>query len=134
MPKLNPLQTQTMTPSSSAPVITVGQDPAVFSNLAATLAEVRKLKGVHGYILRSNTAAVVDLLPTDALAEYAILSFQISASSRAIAEQFNLADLESVIVEGAAIKVLCMGIGENRLSIFMDKTCGHGWIVKRILL
>jgi hypothetical protein len=27
-----------------------------------------------------------------------------------------------------------MGIGENRLAVFMEKTCAHAWIVKRILI
>jgi len=112
----------------------MGESASVFSNLAATLAEIRKLRGVKGYILRSSTAAVADLTPNDALAEYAVLSHQISNNTRTLAEQFNLADVESIIIEGTQLKVLCMSIGENKLCIFMDKTCLHTWIVKRILL
>ncbi len=115
-------------------MITVSESASVFSDLAVTLAEIRKLKGVKGYILRSNTAAVVDLTPKEVLTEYAILSSQISNCSRNLADKFNLTDMESIIVEGTSVKVLCMGIGENRLSIFMDKSCGHTWVVKRILL
>jgi len=112
----------------------MGESASVFSNLAATLAEIRKLRGVKGYILRSSTAAVLDLSPNDAIAQYAMLSNQINNSAKTLAEQFNLADQESIIVEGNHLKVLCMSIGENKLSIFMDNTCLHTWIVKRILL
>ena len=102
--------------------------------LAASLAEIRKLKGVMGYILRSNTSAIIDLTEQEKIIEYAILSSQISESSTEMAKQFNLTDIESVLVEGKNVKVLCMSIGENRISVFMEKTATHAWIIKRILL
>jgi predicted regulator of Ras-like GTPase activity (Roadblock/LC7/MglB family) len=51
-----------------------------------------------------------------------------------MAKQFNLADIESVLVEGKSVKVLCMSVGENKISVFMEKTATHDWIIKRILL
>jgi len=120
--------------SDSAPTITVGIGNSVFTNLAGTLSEIRKLKGVLGYILRSKTAAIIDLTQREVVVEYAMLSSQIHDCSRIVAPQFNLADVESSLVEGKTLKVLCMDIGENRISVFMDKTCAHAWIVKRILL
>jgi predicted regulator of Ras-like GTPase activity (Roadblock/LC7/MglB family) len=118
----------------TAPVVSVAEENSVFANLAATLSEVRKLKGVTGYMLRNNTSAIIDVTPKESLTDYAVLSSQIHESALATAKQFNLAEVESVLVEGSAAKVLCMSVGDNRLSIFMDKTCGHAWIVKRILL
>ena len=117
-----------------AAVISVGDENSAFSNIAASLAEIRKLKGVNGYILRSNTSAIIDLTEQDKTIEYAILSSQISVSSREIAKQFNMADIESVLVEGKSAKVLCMSIGENKIGIFMEKTATHSWIIKRIRL
>ena len=115
-------------------VISVGDDNSVFVSLAASLAEIRKLKGVMGYILRSNTSAIIDLTEQDKIIEYAVLSSQISESSSEMAKQFNLTDIESVLVEGKSVKVLCMGVGENKISVFMEKTATHAWIIKRILL
>lgn len=119
-------------PSENEPI--VGVDNSVFTNLAATLSEIRKLKGVTGYILRSNTAAIVDLAQKEAGTEYAMLSQEIQDCSKGILKQFNLADVESVLVEGKAVKVLCMTLGENCIAVFMNKACVHSWIVKRILL
>ncbi len=116
------------------PVISTGEDNVVFANLSSTLTEIRKLKGVKGYILRSNTAAIVDLSEKDRVIDYAMLSSQIGECTPEMAKHFNLAGIESVIVEGKTVKVLCIGLGENRISVFMDKTCSHAWIVKRILL
>ena len=118
----------------NVPVISTREDNSVFSSLATSLAEIRKLKGVLGYILRNNTSAIIDLTEQEKIIEYAILSSQISESSNEIAKQFNLADIESALVEGKAVKVLCMSIGDNRIGIFMEKTATHAWIIKRILL
>jgi predicted regulator of Ras-like GTPase activity (Roadblock/LC7/MglB family) len=51
-----------------------------------------------------------------------------------MANQFNMADIESVLVEGKNVKVLCMSLSENRISVFMEKTATHAGIIKRILL
>ena len=120
-------------PLESAPVISVGEDNSVFSSLAASLSEIRKLNGVIGYILRNNTSAIIDLTEQK-ITEWAILSSQISESSNEIANQFHLADIESLLVEGKYVKVLCMSLGDNKIGIFMEKTATHAWMIKRILL
>jgi predicted regulator of Ras-like GTPase activity (Roadblock/LC7/MglB family) len=117
-----------------AVVISPVEDNNVFANLAASLAEVRKLKGVIGYILRSDTSAIIDIADQEKIIEYAVLSSQISDSSVEIAQQFKLTIIESVLVEGKEVKVLCMSIGENKMGIFMERTATHEWIIKRILL
>ena len=117
-----------------ATVISVGDDNSVFASLATSLAEIRKLKGVMGYILRSNISAIIDLTEQDKIIDYAILSSQISESSREMAKQFSVADIESVLVEGKSVKVLCMNMGENRIDVFIEKTSTHALIIKRILL
>jgi predicted regulator of Ras-like GTPase activity (Roadblock/LC7/MglB family) len=119
---------------NEAAVISVGEENSTFAGLSTSLTEIRKLKGVVGYILRSNTSAIIDLNEQDKIIEYAILSSQINDSSLEIANQFNLGTAESVLVEGKAIKVLCMTMGENKISIFMEKSAAHAWIIKRILL
>ncbi len=113
---------------------TVGLNNSVFTNLAATLTEIRKLKGVNGYILRNNTAAIVDLSEKEHTTEYALLSSEIHESSCDLIKQYNLADIESMLLEGKNAKVLCMELGKNRIAVFMDKACAHSWIIKRILL
>ena len=120
--------------TDSAAVISVGDDNDVFANLSASLAEIRKLKGVLGYILRSETSAIIDLTAQDKIIDYAVLSSQISESSLEMSKQFNLSNIESVLVEGKNAKVLCMSVGENKIGVFMEKTATHAWIIKRILL
>lgn len=125
---------QTGHSSDAAPVISAVEDNSVFTDLATTLAEIRKLKGVTGYILRSSNAAIIDVTQKEFTIQYAMLSSQVNESTLSVATQFNLTNVESVLVEGKAVKLLCMSIGDNKLSIFMEKACDHVWIVKRILL
>lgn len=120
--------------SEKPQMLMVGLNNSVFTNLAATLTEVRKLKGVNGYILRNNTAAIVDLSEKEHTTDYAMLSSEIHESRRDLIKQYNLADIESMLLQGKNAKVLCLELGENRIAVFMDKACAHAWIVKRILL
>ncbi len=110
------------------------QESDDFAALNASLMEIRKLKGVLGYILRNNTSAVVDLAEQDKICQYALLSNQIHESGMAAAEQFRLGEVESLLVEAADLKVLCMSLGQNKISVFMEKNATHAWIIKRILL
>jgi predicted regulator of Ras-like GTPase activity (Roadblock/LC7/MglB family) len=120
--------------TNAVAITSVDEENSAFANLSASLAEIRKLKGVIGYILRSNTSAIIDLATPDKIIEYAFLSTQMHDSSQEITKQFNLGETESILVEGKNVKVLCMSIGENKISVFMEKSATHAWIIKRILL
>ena len=124
-------QSATELPDSTA-VISVGDDSPKFVDLAASLVEIRKLNGILGYILRNNTAAIIDLTEQDKIIEYAILSHQIFESSNEISQQFNLTDIKSVLVEGKTVKVLCINILDNQISVFMEKTANFDSLMKRI--
>ncbi len=101
-----------------------GEDSA-FASLGASLAEIRKLKGVLGYIMRGNTSAVLDLAESDKISQYAFLSYQLYESCLEIAKQLSVAEIESALVEGKTQKVLFMKVGGNKISVFMEKTVNH---------
>ena len=127
--------TQAETALNNVAAITVadGEDPA-FASLGTSLAEIRKLKGVLGYIMRGNTSAVLDLAERDKISQYALLSYQLRESSLEIARQLNIAEIESALVEGKSLKVLFMKIGENNINVFMEKSANHSKIIKRVLI
>jgi predicted regulator of Ras-like GTPase activity (Roadblock/LC7/MglB family) len=112
--------------------VTSSEEDQVFTDLSKNLAEIRKAKGVIGYILRSTTAATIDLKEPEKLIEYAILSSQVLDSSREISELFELGDVESTLIEGKEIKALCLVIGENKISIFMEKNADDADILKKV--
>jgi predicted regulator of Ras-like GTPase activity (Roadblock/LC7/MglB family) len=112
--------------------VTSVEENQAFENLSAQLAEIRKCNGVVGYILRSATSATIDLKEPEKIVEYAILSSQVLESSHEISELFDIGNVENILVEGKDIKVLCMTMGENKISIFMEKTVDHADILNRI--
>ncbi|UCF45464.1 MAG: roadblock/LC7 domain-containing protein [Candidatus Bathyarchaeota archaeon] len=113
--------------------VTSSEEDPVFTDLNKNLAEIRKVKGVVGYILRSTTSATIDLKEPEKIFEYAMLSSQMLDSSREISDLFNLGDVENILIEGKETKTLCMVIGENKISIFMEKNADHADILKRVL-
>jgi predicted regulator of Ras-like GTPase activity (Roadblock/LC7/MglB family) len=112
--------------------VTSSEEDQVFTDLSKNLAEIRKTEGVVGYILRSTTAATIDLKEPEKIVEYAILSSQVLDSSREISELFELGDVESTLIEGKEINALCLVIGENKISIFMEKNADHADILKKV--
>jgi predicted regulator of Ras-like GTPase activity (Roadblock/LC7/MglB family) len=112
--------------------VTSSEEDHAFTDLSKNLAEIRKAEGVIGYILRSTTAATIDLKDPEKIVEYAILSSQVLDSSREISELFELGDVESTLIEGKETKALCLVIGENKISIFMEKNADHADILKRV--
>jgi predicted regulator of Ras-like GTPase activity (Roadblock/LC7/MglB family) len=113
------------------PAAAIEQDET-FTNLNATLAEIRKTEGILGYILRNTTSATIDLKEPEKIVEYAILSSQAIDSSREITELFDLGNAENILIQGKDIKTLCIIIGENKISIFMEKDADHAEILKKI--
>lgn len=118
----------------AAAVTSVDSEDAAFAGIAASLAEIRKLKGVVGYILRGNCSAMLDIAESTKISQYALLSYQLHESSLDIAKQFNVSEIESVLLEGTSLKVLFLRIGDNKIDVFMDKNASHSWIIKRILI
>ncbi|MBM4400901.1 MAG: hypothetical protein FJ045_03005 [Crenarchaeota archaeon] len=112
--------------------VTSSEEDQAFTDISKNLAEIRKTKGVVGYILRSTTSATIDLKEPEKIVEYAILSSQVLDSSREISDLYDLGDVESILIEGKEVKALCMVIGENKISIFMEKDADHADILERV--
>ena len=115
-------------------VISIGEEKSTFASLSSSLAEIRKLKGVIGYILRSTDSAIIDLASSEKLTEYAIFSYEVAEACREMIKDFSFGETESMLVEGECVKVLCMNIDDNKVGVFMEKEATHAWIIKRILL
>jgi predicted regulator of Ras-like GTPase activity (Roadblock/LC7/MglB family) len=114
------------------PVSTSDEENQAFTNLSKNLAKIRECRGIIGYILRSTTSATIDIKETKKIVEYAIFSSQVMDSGREISNLFGLGDVENMLIEGKEIKVLCMVIDGNNISIFMEKNADYADILKRI--
>ena len=108
------------------------EEEQAFTDLSNKLAEIRKGKGVTGYIIRNTTSVAIDLKEPEKIVEYAIFSSQVLDSTQEISDLFELGDVESILVEGKENNALCMTINGNKISIFMEKDVDHADILKRI--
>ncbi len=100
------------------------EDPE-YASLLDRVQEIRKNSDVVGYILKGDSKATVDLDDPSKIIDYAMLSSQAFESAVTITSTFNLGTAESVLVEGKTTKVLCVDLGQNKISLFMDKTADH---------
>ncbi len=104
-----------------------------YKELLEALQDIRKENDLTGYILKSDTKAYVDLNDTSKIIEYAMLSSQAFESSETIANSLKLGKIKNILIEGQTIKALCVNRGQNKLSLFMEKTKDHAEILTFLL-
>ncbi len=111
----------------------VNNEDLHYESLFASAQEIRKNPDVLGYILRGESNATVDLHEPEKIVEYAIMSSQAFESSKMMMESLGLGTIENIVVEGKNLKVFCLGLGENKLSVFMQKAAPHDWLLETFL-
>ena len=94
-------------------------------DMQETLKDIKNREGIIGYILRSPNSASIDLKDPTKIIDYAILSATSLEAGQDIANTFELGKVDAIMLEGGNMKVLSMAIGDNRLSIFMEKNVDH---------
>src|SRR3989337_1232493 len=130
--KKNIQQTVTTMLTTGANIISAVEEEPIFEELRMKLAAINKIEGITGYILRDTSDAVINLKDQTRLVDYAILSSQAYEFGQEISELFDLGNVENIVVEGKDVKVVCMNIDENKVSIFMEKTADHASVLKQI--
>jgi predicted regulator of Ras-like GTPase activity (Roadblock/LC7/MglB family) len=93
--------------------------------LQETLQDIKTKEGIIGYILRGSNSASVDLKDPTKIVDYAILSATSLEAGQDIANTFEVGKVNTIIMEGKDAKILSMILGDNRLSIFMEKNVDH---------
>jgi len=111
----------------------IATEEAISTNdLRTNLEEIKTWDGVIGYILRNTTSAAIDLNDPTKIIDYAILSSSALEASEELSKLFNLGKIKNIIVEGKETKVLSLTVGENRISIFLEKQADHEKILKKL--
>lgn len=104
-----------------------------FESLLSVIQEINQRKEVIGYIVKSNTKATVDLDDPRKIIDYAALTSQTFESAEQLSSELNLGGLKTVLIEGKDIKTLCVNMGENKISVFMQKEANDKQILQEIL-
>ena len=102
------------------------------NDLRASLEEIKDYNGVIGYILRNSTSAAIDLKDPTKIIDYAILSSSALDASEELSELFHLGEVKNIVVEGKNVKVLSLTIGENRISVFMEKNADSKKVLRKL--
>lgn len=103
-------------------------------NLQGNLANIKARKGVIGYIFRNQKSASVDIEDPSKMIDYAILSSTVLDSGEYMTTAFELGKVNHILVEGEGVKVLLLTIGDQRISVFMNKKVDHNVIYKDLRL
>ncbi len=106
--------------------------PSATDKLRASLEELKGYEGVIGYILRNSTSAAIDLKDPSKLIEYAILSSSALEAGEELSETLNLGEVKSILVEGKEVKILSFTVGENKVSIFMERNADLEKVLKKV--
>ena len=99
-------------------------------NLHTNLENIKTREGIVGYILRTPKSASIDLKDPTKIIDYAVLSSTVLEAGEKLANTFELGKIHKVTLEGKDVKILTLKIGDNHLSVFMDKTVDQDRICK----
>jgi len=108
------------------------EEASSMNNIRTNLEEIKTYNGVIGYILRNSTSAAIDLNDPTKIIDYAILSSSALDAGEELSELFNLGDVKDIIVEGKGVKMLSLTVGENKVSIFMEKDADCEKILRKL--
>lgn len=110
------------------------EEAASTSSLRSNLDQIKAHEGVIGYILRNATSASIDLKDPAKIVDYAILSSSALDASKELTGLLELGDPRSVIVEGKSSKMLSVVVGDNKISVFMEKSVDCEAILRKLRL
>ncbi len=102
----------------------------LIGNIQANLQNIKTREGIVGYIFRTPKSASIDLKDPTKIIDYAVLSSTVLEAGENMANVFELGNISKATLEGKDVKILTLKIGDNRLSIFMDKTVDQDRIYK----
>jgi len=98
----------------------------------AVLDEMKTNDGIVGYILRNTRSATIDLNEPAKIIDYAILSSSAKEAGQELSQTFDLGEIENLLVDGKNVKLLFLTVGENDISVFMEKSVDHARISKTL--
>ena len=125
--KKRSFQEVTATPESA-----ILEQASTGNGLRTALEEAKTNDGVIGYILRNSTSATIDLRDATRITDYAILSSSALDAGKELSELFNLGEMKTILVEGKETKVLSLRIGDNRVSVIMEKNADCEKLLRKL--
>ena len=133
MPRKRGRKKKSETPETEEPITESQDKKEETEELKAKLEVIKDKPDVIGYILRNSRSATIDAKDPTKIIDYALLSSSTIDIAEELSNIFNLGECNKIIVEGKNAKLLSISIGENSISIFMDKKADTEKIRKELL-
>lgn len=111
--------------------LTENEETRVFNKLLLILAEIQKNNKIR-FILRNSTQAFADLNKSTELTQLALLATQLFNSSEKLLSVCDQKVMKSAVLETSRMRILCLSISGNQLSIFMEKNVDSQRIIERL--
>lgn len=102
--------------------------------LQERLQSIKGQEGIIGYILRSSNSASINLKDPTRTIDYALLSATSFEAGKHMSAMFEIGEVDTILLEGEATKILSMMVNNHRLSIFLEKNVDHNKLCKELNL
>ena len=108
------------------------EENRIFKRLRQILTEIRKNRRLMGYTLRNSSQAIADLNKAEELIELSLLSAQIFDSVQQLLGVCNREQMKNAVLEGSRMRILCVSIKGNQVSIFTEKSVDYQPILEKL--
>ena len=129
MPRKKSSKKKTKTPEKASSLAEKDEETEI---LKAKLESIKDMPEVIGYILRNSRSATIDAKDPTKIIDYAMLSAATIEAAEKLVEVFQLGEAEKIVLEGNTAKLLSLSIGENSISVFMEKNAKEDKIYRNL--
>ncbi len=129
MPRRRSIKKKEKTPAEKESLVEKDEEA---ETLRAKLESIKDMPEVIGYILRNSRSATIDAKDPTKIIDYAMLSSSTIEVAEKLVDSFRLGEAEKIVLEGNTAKLLSLSIGENSISVFMEKNAKEDKIYRNL--
>jgi len=129
MPRRRSIKKKEKTPAEKKSLVEKDEEAEA---LRAKLESIKDMPEVIGYILRNSRSATIDAKDPTKIIDYAMLSSSTIEVAEKLVDSFRLGEAEKIVLEGDTAKLLSLSIGENSISVFMEKNAKEDKIYRNL--
>jgi len=129
MPRKKSSKKKTKTPEEAQSLAEKDEETEM---LKTKLESIKDMPEVIGYILRNSRSATIDAKDPTKIIDYAMLSAATIETAEKLVKIFQLGEAKKTVLEGNTAKLLSLSIGENSISVFMEKNAKEDKIFRNL--
>ncbi|MCX8150127.1 MAG: hypothetical protein N3D85_01260 [Candidatus Bathyarchaeota archaeon] len=119
--------------SASIVVECCPEETITFDAVHEILKDICSFVGVQGYIIKDEDTATINLEDSEKTVPYAMLVSQAFELAKELSQVSCLGEGDTLLLDCADLKVLCVKVNDVTVSIFMEKNVDHTKILNKLL-